>query len=539
MSDPGVSGLPDAPEPAAGQHDDVPLPESRLPVPPVAGVRPSEPARRDAGGVEPRSVRVFHAIAPWALGAAAVVLGAFSAGAPSFWRDEVATISAARRTLPQLFEMLRHYDAVHGLYYTVMHAWIGWFGQAEAVVRFPSALAVGLAVVVTAWLGRMLLGRWWGLLAGVLLICVPRVMWAAVEARSTAFTLLFVTLAAAALTAALRHRRWWWWVVTGLAIFASAATSVLAIPALAALPIALAVQRVPRRTWAAFAASSLAPAAAYMPIGLTAVRQSGQVAWIPPLTVKSAVGMLRDVFLWQDVPGAAYALWVVLVAAVVIAIVGVVRRRLAGIVWRPAAAFALVTASLVLPILFVCLAAPFGQRLYYPRYFTFLASAFVLLLTMALATLRSRIVALAVLVAMLVAAVDPYLQYRSAGAKADLRTVAQWIGSRARAGDGLLFGNENAISGSSRIVSIAYPTEVSGLVDLRLGESAADAGRIFPTDRPFTASMLADVREVFWVVAPGTGNSVPGFTATLTEAGLHRTDSMNAGGGWSVLVYAR
>lgn len=534
MSDPGVSGLPDGTESAAEDHG-----AQRAEAGPAADLHPAERSAPAPSATESRRVRAFHAVAPWALGVVAVVLGAFSSGVPSFWRDEVATISAARRTLPQLFEMVQHYDAVHGLYYAGMHFWIGWFGQTEAVVRFPSALAVGLAVVVTVWLGRMLLGRWWGLLAGALLICVPRVMWAAVEARSTAFTLLFVTLAAAALTAALRHRRWWWWVVLALAIFASAATSVLTIPALAALPTALAVQRVSRRTWATFAAASLVPAAAYVPVGLAAVRQSGQVGWIPKLTSKSAVGMLRDVFQWQDIPGGSYILWIVLIAALALATVGVVRRRLPEIVWRPGAAVVLVAGSLVLPIVFVCLAALFGQRLYYPRYFTFLASAFVLLLTMALAAVRSRIVALVVLVAMLVASVDPYLEYRSVGTKADIRSVAQWIEAHAKPGDGLLFSNENAISGSSRILSIAYPEDVSGLVDLRLRESAAEAGRIFPTDRPLTASMLRGVDEVFWVVSPDGGHAPPDFTAKLTASGLHRTSATYAIDGWLVLVFAR
>ncbi len=40
------------------------------------------------------------------------------AGKPSLWFDESATISAsAGRTVPELWRMLCHIDAVHGLYY--------------------------------------------------------------------------------------------------------------------------------------------------------------------------------------------------------------------------------------------------------------------------------------------------------------------------------------------------------------------------------------------------------------------------------------
>src|SRR5271168_5453376 len=58
--------------------------------------------------------------------AAAVSLG--GAGRPSFWYDEAATISASySRSLGQLWQMLRNVDAVHGLYYLLMHGWFQIF----------------------------------------------------------------------------------------------------------------------------------------------------------------------------------------------------------------------------------------------------------------------------------------------------------------------------------------------------------------------------------------------------------------------------
>ena len=53
------------------------------------------------------------------LGAAVSLVGA---GRPSFWYDEAATISASySRSLGQLWQMLSNVDAVHGLYYVLMH----------------------------------------------------------------------------------------------------------------------------------------------------------------------------------------------------------------------------------------------------------------------------------------------------------------------------------------------------------------------------------------------------------------------------------
>src|SRR5690242_10159314 len=47
----------------------------------------------------------------------AVAVSAAGAARPSLWFDEAATISAATRSLPELWRLLHNIDAVHGLYY--------------------------------------------------------------------------------------------------------------------------------------------------------------------------------------------------------------------------------------------------------------------------------------------------------------------------------------------------------------------------------------------------------------------------------------
>lgn len=54
----------------------------------------------------------------------ATTISLTGAARPSFWYDEAATISAAySRSLGQLWQMLGNVDAVHGLYYLLMHGW--------------------------------------------------------------------------------------------------------------------------------------------------------------------------------------------------------------------------------------------------------------------------------------------------------------------------------------------------------------------------------------------------------------------------------
>ena len=90
--------------------------------------------------------------------AAAVSLG--GAGRPSFWYDEAATISASySRSLGQLWQMLSNVDAVHGLYYMLMHGWFKLLPPTEFWSRAPSGLAVGGAAAGVVVLGKQFSSR--------------------------------------------------------------------------------------------------------------------------------------------------------------------------------------------------------------------------------------------------------------------------------------------------------------------------------------------------------------------------------------------
>jgi mannosyltransferase len=73
-----------------------------------------------AGGLDPVVVAVF-----------AIVVSAAGAARPSLWFDEAATISAGTRSVPELWRLLGNIDAVHGLYYLLMHGWFAVFPATE------------------------------------------------------------------------------------------------------------------------------------------------------------------------------------------------------------------------------------------------------------------------------------------------------------------------------------------------------------------------------------------------------------------------
>ena len=81
---------------------------------------------REAGG--PRRIRrsAFAAASARrsALGTLATVVSLLGSWIPSLWGDEAASAMSAQRSIPSLFRMLGHVDAVHGTYYLGLHAWV-------------------------------------------------------------------------------------------------------------------------------------------------------------------------------------------------------------------------------------------------------------------------------------------------------------------------------------------------------------------------------------------------------------------------------
>jgi mannosyltransferase len=109
----------------------------------------------------------------------------------SMGNDEVATRWAALLNLHQLARLLRHVDAVHGLYYLLMHGWMV-AGTSPAVLRIPSVVSMVVAVALIT--GRRLTGSAWAaLFAGLIVALTPTISYYAQTARS--YALVFACVA--------------------------------------------------------------------------------------------------------------------------------------------------------------------------------------------------------------------------------------------------------------------------------------------------------------------------------------------------------
>ena len=188
---------------------------------------------------------------PWVIAVLATAISAGWAGRPSLWFDEGATISAsASRTLPELWKLLGHIDAVHGLYYLLMHGWFAIFPPTEFWARFPSCLAIGGAAAGVVVFTRQFAGRATALSAGAIFAVLPRVTWAGIEARSSALSVAAAVWLTVLLVTAVRRNRPRLWLLYGLVLMLSILVSInllLLVPVYAAM-LPLLAPAAPRRS---------------------------------------------------------------------------------------------------------------------------------------------------------------------------------------------------------------------------------------------------------------------------------------------------
>src|SRR5215213_8013390 len=159
---------------------------------------------------------------PVIVGVLAAAVSLAGAGRPSFWYDEAATISASySRSLAQLWQMLGNVDAVHGLYYLLMHGWFQVFPPTEFWSRAPSGLAVSVAAAGVVVLGGQFSSRTVAVSAGVLCAILPRATWAGIEARPYALTMTAAVWLTVLLVYTARRNTGWLWVSYALALVTS------------------------------------------------------------------------------------------------------------------------------------------------------------------------------------------------------------------------------------------------------------------------------------------------------------------------------
>jgi mannosyltransferase len=405
----------------------------------------------------------------------AVALCAAGAARPSLWFDEAATISAATRSIPQLWDLIGHIDAVHGLYYLGMHGWFAVFPATEFWSRFSSCLAIGGAAAGVVVLGRQFSGRTVSVCAGVLFAMLPRVTWAGIEARSYSWSTLAAVWLTVLLITAIRRDHRALWAAYGALLVVSTVLNIyvvlIVIPHAAAL--ALLGNRRARVRWAVVSTIAVL---IVVPFILWCRSQSFQVGWISPLGVHTVTEVVLEQYFDHSV---AFAL---VAAAMLIAPLVVSRLRPTDSAIRRLVVIAAVW--VVAPTAVLLVYSAVAQPLYYPRYLCFTSPAMALLLAVCVvAVARSREWITAALAVFALAATPNYITVqRGPYAKEgmDFSQVADVITAHSSPGDCIVFDNTTSWKpGPIRPITAARPAAYAHLVDPGRGKRAWQRNRLW------------------------------------------------------------
>lgn len=440
----------------------------------------------------------------------ALILTFINAWHVSMWVDEAATISVASRSLSDLWRVSNVIDAVHGVFYLLMHFWFDLVGISDVSVRLPSAIAVGIATAGVIVLARLLDSPKTAVTAGLIFAILPRVSGMGIEGRSYAataavavwMTVLFVSLCRRPTTTK----------YVGYAILGAFAGSlniflVLLLGAHGLTLLASARYRFRRVFWT-WLATAVAALLGAMPVLLTAVSQSAQIG----PTRLSAFGYARSVLVNQwflaETPtiflsgggsiaaGPGSQLWrpaSVLLAVLCWAVIarGVLRAGSDEPQDGSISMRNLLLPWLLAPTVILVSYAVFATPIYNPRYLSFCTPALAILLGHGLVSLRTlptrmrwlRWVAPVLVVAL---ALPVYVSQRTVYAKsgADWSEVAEFVRARRAPEQGVYFAprtppKTEAVGLTSRTAQVLYPGAFAGVRDLTIvSTAAADANLV-------------------------------------------------------------
>ncbi len=416
---------------------------------------------------------------PLSIAALAAVISGAGACRPSLWFDEGATISAsASRSLPQLWLLLSHIDAVHGLYYLLMHGWFTVFAPTEFWCRVPSCLAVGAAAAGTVVFTRQFSSRATAVCAGVTYALLPRTTWAGIEARSYALSGAAAVWLTVLLIAAVRRNRSWLWLAYALVLMLSVLVNLNLALLVLVYAAMLPVLRPGKSAVIWWAASSTVAIGAMTPFMIFAHGQIFQVGWIFPVNWHNVLDVAQHQYFENSVPFAILA-GLIIVAACAVRLAGGIGpdgdiRRL----------LLVCAAWMTLPTAISVVYSAVSKPVYYPRYLFFTAPAMAAVLAVCLITVaRRRWAVTCLLVVFAVAAAPNYLfSQRTRYAKEgwDYSQVADVVAAQAKPGDCLLIDNTVFWApGPIRALVATRPAAFRPLVDVGRGARAADRGALW------------------------------------------------------------
>lgn len=472
------------------------------------------------------------------LGVAATLVSAAGSWIPSLWGDEAASLLSAQRSIPSLFRMLGHVDAVHGTYYLLLHGWIHLVGTSPFALRLPSAIAVGLAVTAVTMIAARLRSPRLGIAAGIICCIIPRVTYMGEEARSYAASAAIAAWLTYLLVEIVRRGQppGWLWFAYGTLLTVGVYLFLYLGLLMLAHGVVLATSRVGRATVSRWAVACLAALLAASPLVYWAIDERRQIAYLASHNQVSFETL--TVSLWFGSVEFAVLAWILILVALAVPLVGRLRRRdrsgPPGIPGLPS--LELLSATWLFVPALVLVTSQFFFADFTARYLSYCAPAAALLIACGVDRLASRrgwtvAAAVAVVVGL---AVPAYLAQRGPYAKndSDWSNISATLGTRAHPGDAVAFDESVRPSRRPRLALRTYPAGFTGLADVML-ETPYYHNTSWP-DRAYSLAKTASLGRLtsvnrLWLVEYATPTHVDAYgigtlrTLGFTRAAEYRT----------------
>lgn len=419
---------------------------------------------------------------PLLVGVLAAAVSLAGAARPSFWYDEAATVSAAySRSLIQLWHMLANVDAVHGLYYLLMHGWFQIFGPSEFWSRVPSGLAVGGAAAGVVVLGKQFSSRTVAVASGVFCAILPRTTWAGIEARPYAVSMMAAVWLTVLLVCVSRRDIGRLWLSYGVALVFSIVLDMYLVLLLAAHLAFVGVFHRTARVLLRLALTSAVVLCALTPFLMTVVRQAHQISWVAPIGHRTIEDVVMQQYFERSPPFAA-------LSALLIAAAIVLWFSRSGHLAQPERQLlVLATGWLVIPTAAIVGYSALVHSIYTPRYLCFTAPALALILGVCVGAVTAKPWLTTAIIGLFAVAAGPnYLwaqrnQYAKYGM--DYSQVADLVTAKAAPSDCLLVNDTvTFMPAPMRPLMAARPDAYRKLIDLTLWQRAADHNAIFDTN---------------------------------------------------------
>ncbi|MEU8297751.1 glycosyltransferase family 39 protein [Micromonospora sp. NPDC048909] len=444
-------------------------------------------------------------------------------GRAQLWRDELATWSAATRSVGDLVRLAGTIDAATGPYYLLMHGWVALAGDSVVALRAPSVLAMTGAAALTALLGQRLAGARVGLLAGLLFAVLPGTSRYAQEARPYALATFFAVLATLLLVDALRRPGWARWAGYAAALAALGLTHLIALTLLAAHAVAVLAAR----------RAGLAPADPAGGQGGPGRGRDGRWWWLPavlpallltaPLALAARSQRGRQLN-WVDLvrPADLIALPGGVAQSSVVGglLVGLAALGAARLGWRAL----LPGCAVLLPVLLL-FAAGLGVPIWVPRYLVFVVPFGCVLAAAALAAVPLpgglAVLALAGLLGLPDQTALRHTHEWPRSAPVDYRGVARIVAAGQRPGDAVVYSPRD--SWLFLDLGLDYQLPDRRPRDALLVEGQARRGSLWATECDRPAECLGGVPRVWLVVAgrrPDPVAAVPGAKGAALRNGF-------------------